>query len=149
MQIAAENESYDAVIAIDVLEHIEPVQRKHVISELSRVASKYLVLNYPSSESKEAQKLALRLTNNQLIREHVEWELPDSNWVLEELSKHGFSGTITMHTSIAVWLGQFVTLNLLPEQARELNRHLVAHYADEPTSQPLYHLVVSERRELE
>jgi len=146
LNIPADDNSYDAVVAVDLLEHIEPTSRSKALSELARVARNRVILNYPCRDSKEAQELALKLTNNSLIREHVEWELPDSNWVLDELAKYGFRGIITPHTSIAVWLGQYVTLNLSPEAAKELNRHLVSNYADEPTTKSLYHLVVCKRQ---
>lgn len=145
LAIPSEARSYDAVVAVDVLEHIEPTDRAKALSEFARVAGKHVILNYPSRESKEAQELALKLTNNSLIREHVQWELPDSDWVLKELASHGFIGTVRSHTSIAVWLGQYVTLNLVPDVAKELNRHLVENYPDEPTTRALYHLVVCER----
>jgi hypothetical protein len=87
----------------------------------------------------------LRLTNNALIKEHVDWALPDSEWVLSELAKLGFSGSIKPHTSIAIWLGQYLTLNLVPEASKDLNQHLVENYADEPSSKSLYHLLVCSR----
>jgi hypothetical protein len=145
LDIQAADRSYDAVVAVDVLEHIEPRSRMRALSEFARVARKHVILNYPCRDSKEAQELALKLTNNPLVREHVEWELPDSDWVLEELAKFGLEGSVTPHTSIAVWLGQYLTLNLVPDAAKELNRHLVANYAEEPTTRPLYHLLVCER----
>lgn len=145
LEIGAGDAAYDAVVSVDVLEHIEPKYRSKALSEFARVARKHVILNYPCRESKRAQELALKLTNNSLIREHVEWELPDSNWVLDELAKCGYRGTVTPHTSIAIWLGQYVTLNLLPDQAKDLNNYLVANHVDEPTTTPLYHLVACER----
>jgi hypothetical protein len=145
LDIPAANASYPAVIAVDVLEHIDPEDRAKALSEFARVAATHIILNYPCRDSKEAQKLAFKLTNNSLIREHVEWELPDSNWVLSELAKHGFRGTVRAHTSVAVWLGQYLTLNLMPEVAAELNGHLVENFDDEPFTKPLYHLLTCER----
>jgi hypothetical protein len=145
LEIPAGDRSYAAVIAVDVLEHIEPVDRAKALSEFARVAAKHIILNYPCRDSKDAQELALRLTNNSLIREHVQWELPDSDWVLGELAQYGFKCTVQPHTSIAIWLGQYVTLNLAPDAAKELNRHLVENYSDEPTTKALYHLLVCER----
>ncbi|CAN5442558.1 hypothetical protein BH11CYA1_BH11CYA1_10520 [soil metagenome] len=145
LEIPTDGRSYDAVVAVDVLEHIEPQDRIKALSEFARVALMHVVLNYPCQESKDAQILALKLTNNALIKEHVEWELPDSNWVLSELAIHGFRGTITPHSSIAIWLGQYITLNLAPEAAKDLNKHLVANYSEEPCSKALYHLVICER----
>lgn len=145
LEIPTEDGAYDAVVAVDVLEHIAPADRANALSEFARVARKFVILNYPCQDSKEAQKLALKLTDNSLIREHVEWDLPDSDWVLRELERAGFKGSVTPHTSIAIWLGQYVTLNLVPAAAKELNQHLVENYSEEPTSKHLYHLVVCKR----
>lgn len=146
LEIPVDDGSYDALVAVDVLEHIQPKDRTKALFEFARVARKHVILNYPCRGSKDAQELAFKLTNNVLIKEHVQWELPDSDWVLSEMDKYGFSGTIHPHASIAVWLGQYVTLNVVPEATKELNRHLVAHYADEPCSRALYHLLVCKRR---
>jgi Methyltransferase domain len=141
LKIPASDGSYDTVVAIDVLEHIEPKDRAQALCELARIARRHVILNYPCRDSQAAQKLTLKLTNDALIREHVQWELPDSDWVLSELATHGFSGTVKPHSSIAVWLSQYLVLNLVPEAAKELSMHLVENYADEPFSKPLYHLV--------
>jgi hypothetical protein len=145
LHIPVADRAYAAVSAIDVLEHVPPNNRASALQELARVAAHHVVINYPCLESKEAQELALQLTNNPLIREHVEWELPDSNWVLAEMKKHGFNGTVIPHTSIAIWLGQYTALNAVPSMAEHLNRHLVKYYSEEPSSIPLYHLVVCSR----
>lgn len=145
LEIPAANGSYDAVVAVDVLEHIEPKDRALALAELARVAKRYLIVNYPCRDSKDAQELVLKLTGNALIKEHVQWDLPDSDWVLGELAKYGFGGTVTAHTSTAVWLGQYLTLNLAPDAAKELNKHLVQNYSEEPGSKALYHLLVCQR----
>ncbi len=145
LQIPAADNSYDVVAAVDVLEHIDPKDRAGALKEFARVAKDYVILNYPCKDSKSAQEVVLKLTNNHLIREHVEWDLPDSNWVLSELAKYSFVGTVKPHTSIAIWIGQYVSLNLAPDTATVLNEHLIQNYADEPTSSALYHLLVCKR----
>lgn len=64
LEILADDDSYDAVVAVDVLEHIEPDKRALAISEFARVAKKHVILNYPCLESMEAQKLVYKLTGN-------------------------------------------------------------------------------------
>jgi hypothetical protein len=145
LSIPAKAGAYDLVLAIDVLEHINPTARERAIDEFVRVAIKAVVLNYPCTDSAPAQELMLKATNNELIREHVEWDLPDSDWVLDKMSERGFNGVVTPHASIAVWLGQHLALNLVPDVAKELNRFLVENHAHEPYSKALYHLVVCER----
>lgn len=145
LSLAVGDASYDTVVGVDVLEHIAPDDRARALSEFARAAKKHVILNYPCRDSLEAQKLAYSLTNNRLVKEHVEWELPDTDWVLSELARHGLTGDYRAYGSTAVWLGQFTVLNLIPNAAKTLNRHLVEHYSEEPFSQPLYHLVICSR----
>lgn len=145
LQQIASPSSYDLVAAVDVLEHIAPVERKNALQELSLIARKFIVLNYPCRETTEAQKIILQASNNPLIREHVEWELPDTKEVVAQMEELGYSAKVTAHASLAVWLGQYLTLNLAPESAEEMNRYLVERHADEPFSTPLYHMIVCTR----
>lgn len=142
LQIPASENCYDVVAAVDVLEHIEPAKRAQALKEFARVAKSCIILNYPCQDSKSAQEIVLQLINNDFIREHVIWDLPDSNWVLNELARYGFTGKLTPHTSIAVWLGQYVSLNSAPETTKVLNQHLIENYSEEPFSRALYHLLV-------
>lgn len=137
--------SYELAAAIDILEHIVPPERTRALKELARIARRYVVLNYPCQDSKQAQELILKCTNNSLVREHVQWELPDTNWVLATMADLGFKGRVVAHGSLAVWIGQYLTLNLAPEAAQAMNRYLIEHHAEESFSVPLYHLVVCER----
>ncbi len=143
--ISAADLSYDVVAAVDVLEHIGPDQRNTVLHECARVASNLLVLNYPCRESAPAQALMLQLTNNAFVRDHVEWELPDSDWVTSELTKLGFECQLISHTNVGIWLGQYLVQNLLPDVAIALNSALIANHSLEPFSVPLYHLLKAKR----
>lgn len=141
--IEVEDQAYDFVAAVDVLEHVEPEQRQLVLKECARIARQYLVLNYPCRESRAAQELMLRLTGNSLIRQHVEWQLPDSDWVTQELKALGFACEVKPHSSTAIWVGQYLAQNLMPEAAKELNRYLIEHHSKESFDTPLYHLVIA------
>lgn len=140
------DQAYEIVAAIDVLEHIAPPERAATLKELSRVARRFIVLNYPCRQTSAAQELMFKATNNPLVQEHVQWELPDTEWVLENMQDLGFTGSANEHSSLAVWLGQYLALNLVPEVAINLNRYLIEHHADEPFSTPLYHLIVCEKK---
>ena len=138
----AGDKSYELVSAVDVLEHIEPSQRQRFLAELARVARKHIVLNYPGKHTAEAQSLVLKATGNPLVREHVDWELPENDWVMASLAELSFSGTSRSHASLAVWLGQYIVHNIAPSLSQELNRFLVENHADEPFSTGLYELLV-------
>lgn len=145
LETGAPSHSYDLIASVDVLEHIAPDLRIQALKEITRVARRFIVLNYPHKSTKAAQKLVLEQTNNSLIRDHVQWDLPDANDILRVLSEDGFAGTVCSHASVAVWLGQYLSSALSPEGARELNRYLIEHHADEPFSEPLYELILCER----
>lgn len=145
LKIAAGNQNYDCVTLVDVLEHIDPDERLAALKECARITSKQLILNYPCQESLDAQNFMLKLTNNALVKEHVQWPLPDTNWVVQCLNELGFSAQVKEHTSIAIWMGQYLVQNLLPEDAAELNALLIKHHAKEPFDKPLYHLITAVR----
>jgi hypothetical protein len=144
--IGVADRAYQCVAAVDVLEHIDPPLRERVLEECARVTAEMLVLNYPAVESQLAQQLVLKLTGNSLIRQHVEWDLPDSIWVVKRLEELGFVCTLRKHTSVAVWVGQYVVQNLAPEAAAPVNEYLIAQHGEETFSTPLYHLVTARRR---
>ena len=138
--------AYDMVAAVDVLEHIDPPHRAHALEELARMTRRHIVLNYPHQETKLAQELVFRLTGNSLIKEHAEWELPDTKQLLETMAGLGFSGVAYAHSSLAVWIGQTLTTLLAPDAASATNEYLVQQHADEPHNLPLYELIVLARR---
>lgn len=145
LQAPVEDNGYELVTAIDVLEHIAPLDRHAALVELARISSRFIVLNYPCSESNNAQELVYRATKNSLIKEHVEWPLPNTEQVLDTMHQLGFRGHVIGHSSVAIWVGQYLTLALAPQAAKDLNRYLIENHADEPFSIPLFHLLVCER----
>lgn len=59
------------------------------------------MLNYPCQQSTQAQELILKSPNNSLIREHVQWELPDTNRVFATMADLGLRGHMVAHGSLA------------------------------------------------
>lgn len=147
--ISANDLTYDCVVAVDVLEHIPPNERLLVLYECARVSIDQLILNYPCQSSADAQALMLKLTNNPFVKEHVQWPLPDTELVIESLNELGFDAEVTAHSNIAVWLGQYLVQNLLPDMAPELNKILIEQHSNEPFDKPLYHLITAKRKRLD
>ncbi len=137
--------NFELLAAVDVLEHIEPQKRERFLEELNKSCEKFLVLNYPSAGTLAAQELAYRATGNQLLKEHVEWSLPDSDWVIDILQGYGFNCQLKSYASLAVWVGQYVCSQLNSSVAAGLNRYLVDNHAQEPASQALYDLLIAQR----
>jgi len=147
LQAPVYDQSYELTVSVDVLEHIDAALRERALAELARITRRYIVLNYPCRETTKAQKIILKATNNALIREHVEYGLPDSAWVLRTLGQHGFEGTVQPYGCMNVWIGQYLGLHLAPPAvAADLNKFLIENHAGEHSTKPLYHLLVCKKK---
>lgn len=84
--------SFDAVVALDLLEHVPPADRPRALSELRRVTRRRLVVGCPTGEpALEAdRRLAerLRRTPDWLV-EHLENGFPAREELESELGPHG------------------------------------------------------------
>ncbi len=138
--------SYLLCAAIDILEHIEPESRHKALSSLTQVSQQFVILNYPCSETRAAQELVFKITGNALVKEHVDWELPDTDEVVQRLDSLGFDAAVYPHSSVAVWIGQYIVSNLNPQHCDEINSFLIDNHAIEAFDKPLYHLLVCKRR---
>lgn len=139
-------EPYDVVVSIDALEHVAPEERQTFLEELCKVARTSCFINFPSRRTAAVQKLILELTNNPLIREHVEWELPDADTVKQHLESSGFVVESKRHTSTGQWISQYLLQTVAPEVAAKANRYLLEHHLDDPVGTPLYDLIIGRRR---
>lgn len=86
--------SYDAVISVDVLEHIEPESRAQAIHEIIRVAKKLAIIVVPTGEFSQKQDIELNdywqkvfKNKNQFLEEHVKNGLPETNQILVDIDK--------------------------------------------------------------
>ena len=86
--------SYDIVIAVDVLEHIPNERREKSIYEMLRVARRMVVLVVPSSEKSMQQDQSLQKRwnklfkyENQFLEEHVRYGLPKIDEVLVAIDR--------------------------------------------------------------
>lgn len=139
------SEPYDVIVSIDALEHVAPEDRQSFLEQLCKFARTSCFINFPSRHTAAAQKLILELTNNPLVREHVEWELPDAKSVKQHLESSGFVTETKQHTSTAQWISQYLLQTVAPELAASANRHLLEHHLDDPVGSPLYHLIIGKR----
>lgn len=86
--------SYDVVISVDVLEHLNPDVRSASVREMLKVAKKLLVIVVPTGEASEKQDRALYVLwqkvkrgNNQFLAEHAKFGLPSNDQILVSLDK--------------------------------------------------------------
>ncbi len=136
---------YDAVVSIDALEHIAPPERQSFLEQICKVTRHSCFINFPGRHTIAAQKLIFDLTKNPLVREHVEWELPDIESVRKYLESSGFIVETKQHTSLAQWISQYLLQTVAPDLAAKANIHLLEHHLDEPIGTGLYDLVIGIR----
>lgn len=147
LSIPVPDQTYDAVVSIDAVEHLPADQRGALLAELARVTSSMCLVNFPNKATMAAQELVWRLTGNPFVREHVEFGLPEKRWVIEQMQGHGFQCLAVPSTSLALWVAQFTLANLQPEAAVAVSRYLVTAHREEPFSVPLYLLIICTRPE--
>ncbi|MDZ4837868.1 MAG: hypothetical protein SGJ27_29135 [Candidatus Melainabacteria bacterium] len=140
-------EPYDAVVSIDALEHVAPDERLLFLEQLCKVARHSCFINFPGRQTAIAQKLIFELTNNPLVKEHVEWQLPDMDYVKQHLESSGFLVETQQHTSLSQWISQYLLQTVAPDLGAKANRHLLEHHLNEPTETPLYNLIIARRKD--
>lgn len=137
--------SYESVIAIDVLEHIEPSKRDAALQKIATISNSYVFLNYPQVESLEAQKIVFQLTGNQFVEEHIKWPLPKTDEVIKKMSKLGFDCRSVAYGNTGLWASAMVVSHSAPEKSADLNSYLINNHIDEAASKALYHLVICKK----
>lgn len=137
--------SYDVVISIDALEHVTPEDRNSFLNRLGDAAIRWFFINFPSMHTAAEQKLLLELTDNPLIREHVEWALPDAGEVKRVLETAGFSVEVQQHSSVSQWVSQYLLQTVAPDVAEKANQFLLKNHMEEPTGKHLYDLLIGRR----
>jgi len=112
-----QSNSFDAVVSVDMLEHLSPDIRKKAVSEMIRVAKERVYLLFPTGNiSRRIDGIILRyyrFTHKEelpFLREHLKNGLPSAKIVerfikdsLRENQKHG-DITLKGNTNSLVWL---------------------------------------------
>ena len=140
--LSISNYKYDFVVSIDALEHVEPRDRDSFLEQLTCASLRKCFINFPARHTIRAQRLVYELTRNPLVREHVEWELPDRNEVKEHLERAGFQVEMKGYASVSQWVSQYLLQTVAPEVAATANQYLLEEHLSEPVGTWLYDLVI-------
>lgn len=65
-----EDNSFDLVMANDILEHINDIDHQKALNELQRVAKKYILITVPNNEDIESKKIECKQCGNKY---HINW----------------------------------------------------------------------------
>lgn len=105
--------SYDVVISVDTLEHLEKDERPKAISEIIRVAKKLAIIIVPVGELSQIQDRELDeywkkifKEDNQFLKEHVKNGLPAVEEILVNIDKfkraHGKTAKISSYPNLNI-----------------------------------------------
>ncbi len=111
-----EDESFDAVAALEVLEHILPEGRRFFVSECLRVGRCGLVLTCPNgvAEVEEAEHLAAEAYESRhgrphpALSDHRQFGLPREDEVRSLLSEWGFPYYVFDNAPLGAWLPMMI-----------------------------------------
>lgn len=71
------DKSFDVVICVDILEHVDKSERKKIIAEMTRVAAKEVIVAVPTgNKSLEQDKELATLIDYPFFKEHLKFGLP-------------------------------------------------------------------------
>lgn len=141
------SEAYEVVVSIDALEHVPPPDRESFLKQVSTASSHKCFINFPARHTLKAQQLIYELTGNPLVKEHVDWQLPDRDEVRELLEQNGFDVETAGYASLAQWVSQYMLQTVSPEIGATVNKYLIEEHLSEPVGVWLYDLVIGTRRQ--
>lgn len=136
--------SQDVVVALDVLEHVPPSERRYFISELARVCRLAAIIAFPVAAAAPAERFVLELTKSAWLAEHRQHGLPDPGEV--EAVFHDLGLAFTRHPNACLPSWTAMMLLMYGVQDRELqgtisqffNRHFAALENREPAYRYIY-----------
>lgn len=162
LKIPFKDSSFQAVCALDILEHIEKKQRNSFLNEIFRVSSDLVILSSPflSKTTERAEKILKDFIKRALgvnqveLKDHLEKGLPDLRSTLNKIKK---SSRDTFHFSlgnIENWLF-FMTLrySLMHKFSwifinRFMDAYFNTHYYETEFKEPCYrNIIVSTKKE--
>lgn len=143
---ALPSEAYDFVVAIDVIEHIEPRRRSVFIAQLARLAKTACVVNYPLPASSTTQKIVAAVTGDPLVIEHVKFGLPYTATVQSQFEGIGFDCHARQYASRSLWATIMALCSVDKSMGASIGRYLIEEHERDRYPDPLYELLVAKRR---
>jgi hypothetical protein len=103
--------SQDVVVALDVLEHVPPAERRYFLSELARVCRLACLVGFPIKAAAEAEAFVLNITGSAWLAEHREHGLPDPAEVEAIFAELGLAFTRHPNACLASWTAMMLLMH--------------------------------------
>ncbi len=158
LDIPFTNNSFPAVISLDMLEHIPPDGRKSAIYEMIRVAKTLVCIGVPCGSLAQAQDEALAILykkshahNFHFLAEQVEYGLPSKEWLAGAIVEQAHllnkkiemtsQGNINLQLRMFLmkgWISQNIIVNIFFRKVLLLAIPLLRLLNQEPTYRQLF-----------
>ena len=114
--------SFDVVVASDVLEHVPVIDREAFIKELVRIAKQKVVFSFPTEISNKYEQFILKLLpEHRWLKEHQENGLPNKDDVERIIKECGFKYTTKANHNLTSWVYSVIFDHLqIDPKAREM-----------------------------
>jgi len=157
------DQSFNLVIAVDLLEHILPSERNQVLRELARVSSELVFISAPFdfSLSKEAERMVFDFIKEWLgyehkyLKQHLEIPAPKLFETEAEMIKLGFDTVIFPNGELSRWLLLMLVYYYFEgfpraiELRKKLSEFYNQHYFFQDLTEPAYrHLIVGSKNRI-
>jgi GT2 family glycosyltransferase len=140
------DESFDAVVALEVLEHVPPERRRDFLADCLRVARRGAVFTCPNGTPavRAAEQLAAAAYQRRhgrphpFLSEHAEFGLPTQDEVRSALRQLDVPHAVFPHAPLGQWLAAIVLAESLDAGPAwdDLRRELVGAFAAGPAPAP-------------
>lgn len=142
-QLPFRDDFFDAVVALDVLEHVPSQERPYFIKEVARVARKALILSFPVKQAEEVEQFVLNMTGNMWLAEHREHGLPDPEEMEKILDSLNLEYTRHPNACLASWMSMQLTMHRLRGDLKDkvsdfFNRNFYELENREPAYRAIY-----------
>lgn len=131
--------AFDAVVALDVLEHVPPKHRGFFLAELARVAGVGVVLAHPVAAARAAEEFVLLMTGSAWLAEHRQYGLPDPAEVEAELAALNLAVESEPNACLPSWTAMMLLMHGTEAPVRKkISRFFNERFFDLENREPAY-----------
>ncbi|MBX9938402.1 MAG: class I SAM-dependent methyltransferase [Candidatus Obscuribacterales bacterium] len=156
--ISLPSKSFDAVIAIGVLEALNQQERELLLGELARIPQSLCIIDLPSSGYRKHWSGLVELTLKSEMQRSLQFGLPDTKQISQFLEKAGFEVEVWTHTRLSQWLPYITLFALNPLAAGLLDQELkrladaelsgtIQQSTDNDNDETAFDLIVAKRKD--
>lgn len=135
--------SIHVAVALDVLEHVPPGERRFFLGELARVSGLACVIGFPIPAAAQAEAFVLNLTKSAWLAEHQKYGLPDPIEVEGVFQDLGLDFTRHANACLPSWTAMMLLMYGVQEKEprQRINQFFNDNYFHLENREPAYRYI--------